>query len=298
MALAPFVEVPSPPIRLYQIDCLEGMARLVAPHSVSVVVTSPPYNIGLRYRSYVDRRPREEYLAWMARVARAVARVLEPDGSFFLNVGGRPADPWIPWEVAARLREQFVLQNVIHWIKAIAIDKKDVGNYPGITADVAVGHYKPITSRRYLHDCHEYIFHFTRSGRVELDRLAVGVPYRDKTNIGRWRSATRDLRCRGNTWFMPYETIRDRATERPHPSTFPVQLPERCIRLHGLHRVKLVLDPFAGIGTTALAAKRLSVPCIGFETDPYYLRVARDRLAEEPGPVGEAVVARAGRCLE
>jgi site-specific DNA-methyltransferase (adenine-specific) len=281
MGLAPQVEVASPPIRLYQVDCLDGMARLLAPQSVSVVVTSPPYNIGIPYRSYDDRRPRDEYLAWIGEVARSVARVLEPEGSFFLNIGGRPADPWIPWDVAARVREWFVLQNVIHWIKAIAIDKQDVGAYPGITRDVAVGHYKPITSARYLHDCHEYIFHFTRSGRVALDRLAVGVPYQDKTNIGRWQRATRDLRCRGNTWFMPYVTIRDRARQRPHPSSFPIQLPERCLKLHGLSRIKLVLDPFMGIGTTALAARRLNLPCVGFETDAYYLEVARRRLVEE-----------------
>lgn len=290
MSLEPRIRIASPPIRLYHLDCLEGLARLVAPESVSVVVTSPPYNLGIRYRSYHDARPRDDYLAWMGRVAQAVATVLEPEGSLFLNLGSRPADPWLPWEVAFRVREHLTLQNVIHWIKAIAIDKRDVGAYPGITRDVAVGHYKPITSSRFLHDCHEYIFHFTRTGRVPLDRLAVGVPYQDKSNVGRWRWATRDWRCRGNTWFIPYETIRDRERERPHPSTFPVALPERCIKLHGLSRVRLVLDPFVGIGATAVAAKRLGVACVGFDTDEYYLEVAARRLASEV----EASAARPG----
>jgi len=75
---------------------------------------------------------------------------------------------------------------VIHWIKSIAISQDDVGDYPGIEGDVAVGHYKPINSKRFINDCHEYIFHFTHKGNVRLDRLAVGVPYQDKSNIDRW----------------------------------------------------------------------------------------------------------------
>jgi hypothetical protein len=70
------------------------------------------------------------------------------------------------------------------------------------------GHYKPITSRRFVHDCHEFIFHLTKRGDVLLDRLALGVPYADKSNIARWgHTAGRDLHCRGNTWFIPYRTV-------------------------------------------------------------------------------------------
>ncbi len=268
-------------IRLYLVDCLEGMQALVPDESVSVVVTSPPYNIGTRYNSYKDTRPRQDYLRWIEQVALQIKRVLEPEGSFFFNVGNKPNDPWIAWDVANRLRPHFVLQNVIHWVKSIAIEKRDVGDYPNISGDVAVGHYKPITSRRFLHDNHEFIFHFTKTGRVPLDRLAVGVPYQDKSNIGRWKTASQDRRCRGNTWFIPYETVRSRPQQRPHPATFPVRLPEMCIRLHGLERTRLVLDPFVGIGATAVACLRLGIPCIGFEIDSGYLEWARERLYRE-----------------
>ena len=102
-----------------------------------------------------------------------------------------------------------MLQNTIHWIKSIAIRKEDVGRYPGVSGNVSVGHYKPINSARYINDCHEYIFHLTKNGRVALDRLAVGVEYQDKSNIARFGSANRsDSRCRGNTWFVPYKTIK------------------------------------------------------------------------------------------
>jgi len=266
------------PNRIYRMDCREGLA-LLEPESVDVVVTSPPYNIGVKYHRHRDTLPREAYLDWLEEVFSALRRVLREDGSFFLNVGGKPTDPWVPLDVAQRARRHFVLQNLIYWVKSIAIEKADVGDYGLILGDVSVGHYKPIGSRRFLNDCVEMVFHFTKTGHVELDRLAIGVPYQDKSNIGRWRGARQDRRCRGNAWFIPYETIRSRERQRPHPATFPVKLPEMCIRLHGLARTRLVLDPFMGIGTTALAARKLGVDFIGFEIDERYIGVAEARLA-------------------
>ena len=118
---------------------------------------------------------------------------------------------------------------------------------------------------------------------MPLDRLAIGVPYQDKSNVGRWKGAGQDLRCRGNVWFIPYKTIRDRSSQRPHPATFPLKLPEQCLRLHGVSRTKLVVDPFMGSGTTAVAAQRLNLPCIGFDVDEDYVRQAGVRLQEGEG---------------
>ncbi len=262
-------------VKLYLEDCVSGMRHLKAA-SVNVVVTSPPYNIGVRYSKHVDALPGEEYLSWMGGVARGVKRVLKENGSFFLNVGNRPSDQWIAWDVARVMRGEFVLQNVIHWVKSIAIRKSDVGDYANIAGDIAVGNFKPIVSPRFLNDCHEYIFHFTNSGKVKLDKLAVGVPYQDKTNIGRWKKRN-DTRDRGNTWFIPYDTIQN-WRERPHPATFPERLPEMCILLHGVKRDMLVLDPFLGIGSSALASQKLDVSFVGFEIDRNYLKEAISRL--------------------
>jgi site-specific DNA-methyltransferase (adenine-specific) len=258
-------------VTLFPQDCLAGLRDQGAAHSVDVVVTSPPYNIGVAYATYDDRRPRRDYLDWLRELGREIRRVLKDDGSFFLNVGGKPTDPWMPFDVLTQMRELFVLQNVIHWVKSIAIDHGGAGA-------TAWGHYKPIAGERFLNDCQEYVFHLTKTGRVPLRRLAVGVPYADKSNIRRWKRARQDKRCRGNTWFIPYETIQSRERERPHPSSFPVKLPEMCIKLHGLEKVDLVLDPFMGIGTTALACLRLGVSCLGFEIDPRYFRTAVERI--------------------
>jgi site-specific DNA-methyltransferase (adenine-specific) len=253
-------------------DCIEGMRGLPA-DSVDVVVTSPPYNLDIGYRSYRDDAPREAYLDWCELWCAEVRRVLKPDGSFFLNVGAAPANPWFPHEVVLRLRPLFVLQNTLHWVKSITIQPKGGG-------EISAGHFKPLNSRRYLNDCHEYIFHLTRNGDVPLDRLGVGVAYMDKSNIARWgHTRGRDRRCRGNNWFIPYKTIMSREGERPHPATFPAQLAEWCIRLHGLREGLVVLDPFLGIGHAAEGARACGVErFIGFEIDAGYLREVCRRL--------------------
>jgi len=260
--------------RVYAVDCLRGMREVLDDGEVDVVVTSPPYNIGKRYGAYDDSRPRGEYLDWIEEVAAECRRVMRDDGSCFLNVGHRPRDPWLPWEVASRVGRHLVLQNVIVWAKSVAIPAEDSGGL----GDVLLGHYEPIAGRRFLNNVFEYVFHFMKRGDVALDRLAIGVPYKDKRNASRWAGAGgRDLRCRGNIWFVPHETVRSRA-ERPHPAPFPPKLPELCIKLHGLGRARLVLDPFAGIGNTGVAAVRLGADFVGFEIDEGYARVAEARI--------------------
>ena len=251
-------------------DCVEGMASLPEA-GVDLVVTSPPYNLGVRYRKYSDRLDRQSYLNWCATWATGIRRILKPTGSFFLNIGSAPSNPMLPHEIVFQLRDLFVLQNTIHWIKSIAIDNR------------TFGHFKPISSKRFLNDCHEYIFHFTKTGRVEIDRLALGVPYQDKSNIARWsHTCGRDSRCRGNTWFIPYQTIQSRAKERPHPATFPVQLAEWCIKLHAAPHVRTMLDPFLGIGNSAIAAQKCGAKkFIGFEIDDTYLAEAKRRLQSQ-----------------
>lgn len=262
--------------RFFHADCLDVFAEL-EPRSVDVIVTSPPYNIGIRYGTYQDTLSPNEYMAWTAQWIAAASRVLKADGSLFLNVGTRPSDPWTALDVAQAARPYLKLQNLIHWIKSIAIDRENTGAGAGLTRDLAVGHYKPINSDRFLNDCHEFVFHFTPDGDSRLDRLALGVPYQDQSNAARWKTGTDGVRCRGNTWFIPYETIQRRDRDRPHPASFPSKLPEQCLRLHGLERVTLAMDPFMGLGSTAVACARLGVNVIGTDLDEAYLELAVER---------------------
>ena len=245
-------------------DCLDWLPKL-PPASIDVVVTSPPYNIGVAYRSYDDNLPRSEYLAWLGLVGVELARVMRPEASLFLNFGGTCTDPGPAVQAAAAFGGPFVLQNEIVWVKSITIDDDTRGNF------------KPVNSPRFLNHTHEKLYHFTKTGHVKLDRLAVGVPYKDKSNLVRrdGGGARQDRRCAGNVWFIPYEP--NAAKPFKHPAGFPVALPERCLKLHGGAHLA-VLDPFVGSGSTVVAAERLGHAGIGIELDPAYAKIAVERI--------------------
>src|SRR5262249_31215855 len=151
-------------------DCIKGMSRL-GDESVDLVVTSPPYNLGIRYGKFSDTQDRESYLNWCGEWAEQVRRVLRSRGSFFLNIGSAPANPMLPHEIVITLRGSFVLQNTIHWIKSISIGTPEaktsvsdphLNPLPGqgeadakrqVRVEAAVrtyGHFKPISSKRFL----------------------------------------------------------------------------------------------------------------------------------------------------
>jgi site-specific DNA-methyltransferase (adenine-specific) len=248
-------------------NCL-GLLRRSDFEPADVVVTSPPYNLNLAYGMYDDSRTEKDYVNWIAEVAGGIKRVLKPDGSFFLNLSGSNSRPYVPFEVMVKLRNDvgFHLQNHITWIKSIGIGSG------------STGHFKPVPGRRFMHHNHEHIFHLTHDNGVLLDRLSIGIPFQDKSNIAR-RGHPRDLRCRGNTWFIPYPTVKSKAQKYWHPATFPVELPLWCIYLHGRSRAR-VLDPFLGTGTTLVAAHLAGAKGVGIDIDPTYIATARQRLAE------------------
>lgn len=142
-------------------DCVEWM-NAQKEKSIPCIITSPPYNLDIKYSTYQDDQPRESYLKWLHDVAVAMKRVLTDDGQLFLNVGYSNIDPWVAMDVANVFRQVFVLQNNITWVKHIAVN------------DQGYGQYKPILSDRFASATTESIFHFTKNGNVKIDRLAIG----------------------------------------------------------------------------------------------------------------------------
>lgn len=142
-------------------DCIQWMNARPA-KSIPCIITSPPYNLDIKYGTYQDDQPRDSYLKWIADVAVAINRVLTDDGQLFLNVGYSNTDPWIAMDVAQIFRKVFVLQNNFTWVKHIAVN------------DQGYGQYKPISSDRFSSATTESIFHFTKDGTVKVDRLSIG----------------------------------------------------------------------------------------------------------------------------
>jgi site-specific DNA-methyltransferase (adenine-specific) len=241
-------------------DCTLLLPK-VSTRSVDCCITSPPYNLNKDYGTYKDNLPRNDYLCWMAKILAEIARVLKSDGHFFFNIAGAASDPELPLELIRLATQQFTIQNHIIWVKSIAVD------------GAAKGHCKPLQSRRFLNRQWENIYHLTHEGNVPVNRLAIGVPYADKSNLTRGsRGKNGDVRCAGDVWFIPYPTVQNRKT---HPAAFPEELATRCLKLAGLPQEAWVLDPFAGSGTVGASARRLGLNSLLFELNPKYVEMAR-----------------------
>lgn len=260
---------------LRNVDILDGLKDLDE-HSIDLVVTSPPYNIGTKYQTYKDAKRAHEYGKWVFQWSRGIKRVLREDGNLFLNVGYTHKEPLVALQVLQEfITGGWLLQNTIHWVKSVTV-RTPLGD------EMSVGHFKPINSPCYLNGLHEYVFHLTPTGRTQINRLAIGVPYQDQSNAKRWKGK-HTKRCRGNVWFVPYETIQRRIADRPHPATFPPELAQNCIRLAAFGDPKLIrmLDPFVGIGSSAIAAAREGVgEFTGFDIDKDYIAYAEQWLKE------------------
>jgi site-specific DNA-methyltransferase (adenine-specific) len=252
-------------------DCLESLKN-IASESVDIVVTSPPYNINME-TYYKDNKDYQEYLSWLDLIFIELKRVSKKNSSFFLNVAGSCRQPYIPFDVLSVARKHFVLQNNIVWVKSISIPNGDSWK--------SIGHFKPIRGKRFINKQHESIFHMSKDGSTEVDRLAIGVPYEIKTNLSRWSHDSYcgtpkvDVRCRGNVWLIPYSTTKNK---QKNSVAFPLKLPEYCIKLHGYDENTVVLDPFLGMGTTLVACDKLNVNGIGIEIDPEYCKLSSENI--------------------
>jgi site-specific DNA-methyltransferase (adenine-specific) len=246
--------------------------------SVDVIVTSPPYNLGKDYGPSVnDKKKDAHYLDWCRRWGKLLRSVARDDASFFLNLGGTPKDPLMPFRVLEQMFPHWQLQNMIHWVKSVAVEE------PG-GKEVTRGHFKPVNSTKYLNNCQEFVFHLTPAGNNVIDRLAAGTSYTDESNVRRW-STGKATRCRGNVWHCPYETIQSRDKQRPHPAVFPVKLARRCVLLHGdtPGRTRIVLDPFMGIGSTWVAVDGMpDTRFVGIDINQDFVNEAHRRVTGRP----------------
>lgn len=213
--------------------------------SYGAVVTSPPYNIGIDYGNFKDKLEDREYQeftkSWVEQALRVAPVAV-------VNFGAPTSSAVNLAKFMITVSEVGVIQSHITWVKSVS------------TKDWSYGHFKPVNSKRYLTNIHESVFIVSREGNFELDRLAVGVPFKDKSNIKRFKANQSDVRCRGNVWYVPYET---RTVRQDHPASYPLDLAKMMIGITGVN--SKILDPFIGSGTTEIAAKQLGLECDGID---------------------------------
>jgi site-specific DNA-methyltransferase (adenine-specific) len=259
------------PNRLYQGDCVQGLAQ-VADGSVALAFADPPFNIGYDYDVYDDRTDAEQYLVWTRTWGAEIKRVLSPTGTFWLAIGD---------EYAAELKLIF---------------QKELG----LTCRSWVIWYYTfgVNCTRKFSRSHAHLFHFVKDAKrftFNAKDPAVRVPsarqlvYADAraNEAGRLPDDTWILRPQDlpdgfqpdeDTWYFSRVcgTFKERAGW--HGCQMPEQLLGRIIRVSS-NPGDLVLDPFAGSGTTLTVAKKLGRKWIGFELSPNYVAQAEARLA-------------------
>ncbi len=266
----------------------------VADGSVALVVTSPPYFAGKEYETALGEghvpASYRDYLEMLHAVFAECRRKLEPGGRIAVNVANLGRKPYrsLAGDVVAVLEDLgFLLRGEIVWRKQL-----------GASGSCAWGSYRS-PANPVLRDTTERVIvagkgRFDRA-RTPARRRAEGLPHEATITMDEFVDATLDV------WDIPAES----ATRVGHPAPFPVELPRRLIELY-TYRGDLVLDPFMGVGSTAVAAVRTGRHYVGFDTDAGYVARAEERLAEErvrvataPAPAGgEKATTVARRLLE
>ncbi len=219
--------------------------------SVHLVVTSPPYNVGKEYDTDMSL---SEYCDFLRRVMAEAYRVLVPGGRLCVNianVGRRPYLPLHAFIIQDLLDLGFIMRGEIIWDKGLAS-----------TSSTAWGSWLSPTNPT-LRDIHEYILIFSKQ---TLHRPKL--PTRKAT-------ITREefLEFTKSIWRIKPESAR----RVGHPAPFPLEIPYRLIQLYTFEN-EVVLDPFMGSGTTALASLQTNRYFIGYEINQEYIKIAEKRI--------------------
>lgn len=208
----------------------------------SAIVVSPPYKDSDGYSEGLIRDSFNEGF-----------RTLKDDSLCFVNFGHLAEDKFRPFRVCQILMEiGFKLNETIVWEK---------------------NQYRPLQGKKRLNNVSEFIFMLYKGEMPDLDRMSIGIPHKDPSNIKRFGNP---LKCSSNVWHFGYETIQ-KSSDKLHPDRFALELPLRCLKLSGLKN-GLVLDPFCGSGTTGVAANQLNLDFVGIEKNPVHYETSCRRL--------------------
>ena len=221
--------------------------------SVHLMVTSPPYNVG---KDYDKDFTLGEYRNLLRRVFKEVYRVLVPGGRACINIANLGRKPYIPlhsWIIQDMLDIGFLMRGEIIWDKGSSA-----------AASTAWGSWCS-ASNPTLRDVHEYIMIFSKD------------TFSRQRSKGRKVTITRDefLEWTKSVWSFQAES----ATKVGHPAPFPLELPLRIIKLYTFEG-EIVLDPFIGSGTTAIAALQANRQYIGYDIDKGYVKLAEKRIKD------------------
>ena len=246
-----YIENPIDSKYLNKIFCKSSESMSELPdNSIHLMITSPPYNVA---KEYDEDLSLEEYLKFLNRVWRETYRVLVPGGRVCINVANLGRKPYIPlhsYIIQGMLEIGYLMRGEIIWNKAASASPSTAwGSWLSATNPV-------------LRDIHEYILIFCKE--------TFSREKRDKKNTIKKEQF---LEWTKSVWTFPAVS----AKKIGHPAPFPEELPYRLIQLYSF-KDDVILDPFAGSGTTCLAALKAGRKYVGYDNNPEYVKLARDRI--------------------
>lgn len=264
--------------------------REVDDGSVQLIVTSPPYNVGKDYAQHHDAMELREYLAFLQSTWQECVRVLARGGRIAVNVANTWRKPYIP--LNAYIAQQLIdlgllMRGEIIWDKG-----------PSAGVSTAWGSFAR-ASNPTLRDVHEYILVFCKeSWSLEETRgKESGIENLEFVEWTKsiWRNPKNEIEdSRSSLWKFGTQTKgRNGKNGTTHPAPFPLDLPLRLTLLY-TNVGDVVLDPFVGSGTTALAAKMTQRHYVGYDISPEYCALAEERLValEQPRVIEERIMRR------
>ena len=243
--------------------------------SVHLAITSPPYNVGLRYDSHDDRMPYESYLEWLMPVWSELYRVLAPGGRFALNVAPTSIKDFRPihYDMTRQLEGLgFMMRTEILWYKQVMRRRTAWGSWRS-------------PSNPHIIPSWEYVLVFSKgSWTLEGDKALADITADEfkRFSDGFWR-ITPETRGRQPFLDSLYPPRRGRAkpeAKEGHPAPFPEELIYRLIKYYS-YQGNIVLDPFGGIGTVAAVAHRTGRHFIHVDLSERYCAVSRERVMAE-----------------
>lgn len=220
--------------------------------SIHLMVTSPPYGVG---KLYDDDLTLRDYLKLLKQVFEETWRVLVPGGRAAINIANIGRKPYIPlhaYIIDIMHKIGFHMRGEIIWNKAASA---------GIST--AWGSFAS-ASNPCLRDVHEYILLFSKiTNRLEKGEKKNTI---EKSNFVEWSKSI---------WNFSAVS----AKKVGHPAPFPIELPRRLIEFYSYEK-DVILDPFIGSGTTALAAIELNRHYVGYEISQEYVNLAKEKINE------------------
>ena len=240
--------------KIYNEDCLEGMKKL-PDNSIDLIVTSPPYNIKKKYKSYKDDLSLESYLSFLKNVLKESSRILKDKGNIMINLGS-----YVNKEGDAIPISYFIF-NMLDDV-GLKFRQEIVWYFQG-----GLSATKKL-SARFEH----VIWLYKEDYKFNLDNIRVKEwKQKDKRNNPLGKNPT-------NVWEINRVAYGSKE-KTEHPAQFPLKMIDRIVKGWSDEN-DVVLDMFMGSGTTALSCLRNNRNYIGFELDSYYCDIAENRIAD------------------